>query len=455
MYSAELGREYLMFAYESDVDSTVPFLKTDLDYALGQWSQLVDGKGTLRVRVNVADAAIARADVDVTGVAAGRGNGRNIALSSAVYELATGRHARSEPDQSGSDMVINLAPGYLRDLYFDPDPAMSGSIPPNKLDAVSVFEHEVAHALGITGFYPLDARSTSDSGPWASTFDNLIRFENGAPVFIGPLAMTAHNNLPVPLTILPPNDPNYSENIYHVARNFLDPLSTDLMSGVGLLEGFRYRISSVDAGIIGDVTGLTLHPAPPAPGEIEVDVVNTSTNQSLRVSLARYDGPVPGLTSEYIYAGSDNLSLSTLNGSVFLHSGSARSAIAVRTGDNVVDGSAGSSFLSGGTGNDTFFVDVRGLTTDIWSTIVGFHAGDQATIWGVTPNDFHMSWLDNQGAAVAQGLTCNLSADGKPTANITLAGYASEDLGTRLAISFGRTSATSGMAAADFMSIRG
>lgn len=443
-----------MFAYICDVDSTVPFLKTDLDYALRQWSQLVDGKGTLRVRVNAADANIARADVDLTGVATGRGNGRYVALSSAVYELTTGQHATNEPDGSGSDMVINLAPGYLPALYFDPDPTVPGNIPANKLDAVSVFEHEIGHALGITGYYPLDAHSAVDLGRWASPFDNLVRFENGAPVFAGALAMSANNDLPVPLTILRNNDPNYSENIYHVGRNFLDPLSIDLMSGVGLLEGFRYHISSVDAGIIGDVTGLTLHPIPPAAGDQEVEVINPSTNQSLMVGLARYSGPVPGLTSEYIYAGSDNLNLSTLNAGVFLHSGAAKSAIAVHTGKNVLDGSTGSSFLSGGTGDDTFFVDVRGLATDIWSTIIGFHPGDQLTIWGVTRNDFHPTWQQDQGAAIAPGLTVSFSADGKPIANITIAGFASADLGTRLTIDFGRTPDANGMAGADFMSIR-
>ncbi len=83
----------------------------------------------------------------------------------------------------------------------------------------------------------------------------------------------------------------------------------------------------------------------------------------------------------------------------------------------MLDGSTGSNFLVGGTGNDTFFVDDR-AAADIWSTVVNFHAGDAATIFGVT------------------GMTLHAIAAGKPIASITLAGYSKADLGGRLGVSF-------------------
>jgi Ca2+-binding RTX toxin-like protein len=42
----------------------------------------------------------------------------------------------------------------------------------------------------------------------------------------------------------------------------------------------------------------------------------------------------------------------------------------------VLDGGTGSNFLTGGTGNDTFFVDDRALGSVIWDTVNNFHAGD-------------------------------------------------------------------------------
>ena len=113
-------------------------------------------------------------------------------------------------------------------------------------------------------------------------------------------------------------------------------------------------------------------------------------------------------------------------------------------GNNVLDGSTGSNFLVGGAGSDTFFVDDRAAAADIWSTVVNFHSGDDATIFGVTPSDFALDWQDGQGAAGSTGLTLHATAPGKPVASITLAGYAKADLGGRLAVSFGNDQGTGG-----------
>ena len=111
-----------------------------------------------------------------------------------------------------------------------------------------------------------------------------------------------------------------------------------------------------------------------------------------------YTGPVSGLQNEYINITSDSLNISVSTPNWFIHSGSGTDAIAANSGINVLDGGTGSNFLTGGSGTDTFFVDDRGPTADIWSTVNGFHAGDAATIWGVTPQDFGLTWVDGQGA---------------------------------------------------------
>ena len=54
------------------------------------------------------------------------------------------------------------------------------------------------------------------------------------------------------------------------------------------------------------------------------------------------------------------------------------------SGNNILDGGTGSNFLTGGSGNDTFYLDDRAPDSPIWSTIVNFHSGDEATVWGVT-----------------------------------------------------------------------
>jgi Ca2+-binding RTX toxin-like protein len=74
---------------------------------------------------------------------------------------------------------------------------------------------------------------------------------------------------------------------------------------------------------------------------------------------------LPGrrIESEFIAVNSDNLNVTGETPNVFisLDGGSGEDAISVAqvNGNNVLNGSTGSSFLYGGIGNDTFFVDDR------------------------------------------------------------------------------------------------
>ena len=168
-----------------------------------------------------------------------------------------------------------------------------------------------------------------------------------------------------------------------------------------------------------------------------------------------YSGPVSGLTSEFITTTTDSLNVSVSTPGWFIHTGSGNDAIAVSSGTNVLDGSTGSNFLTGGTGNDTFFIDDRGPTSDIWGTCNNFHSGDGATVWGVTPSDFTLSWVNGQGAGGYTGLTLHATAPGVPTASLTLVGYSSADLTNgKLTVSFGATATTDGVPGSSYMHIQ-
>ena len=182
----------------------------------------------------------------------------------------------------------------------------------------------------------------------------------------------------------------------------------------------------------------SLYGAPPGAPPPRIAVLDTTTNQSVAATSQPYTGPVSGLQDQYLNIATDSLNISVSTPNWFLHSGGGNDALAVSSGTNVLDGGTGSNFLTGGSGTDTFFVDDRGPTADIWSTVNGFHAGDAATIWGVTPQDFGLAWVDGQGAAGFTGLTLHATATGQPTASLTLAGFAGADLGDgRLSVSFG------------------
>ena len=63
-----------------------------------------------------------------------------------------------------------------------------------------------------------------------------------------------------------------------------------------------------------------------------------------------------------------------------------------------MDAGSGSNFLLGGTGTDVFFLDGRQLDPT-WDTIVGFHAGDIATLWGYKDGVSQYHWDDSAGVA--------------------------------------------------------
>ncbi|HEX5326404.1 MAG TPA: hypothetical protein VFW75_07025 [Acetobacteraceae bacterium] len=181
-------------------------------------------------------------------------------------------------------------------------------------------------------------------------------------------------------------------------------------------------------------------PSPPAPPPPSPDffITDTSTGQSSTAASVSYSGPVSGLQSEYINVSADNLNIATNVPNAFIHSGSGNDAIMTSSGRNVLDGGPGSNFLTGSTGSDTFFVDDRVASTDIWTTVANFHAGDDATVWGLAPGDFNLGWADHQGAAGHTGLTLHATVPDKPVASLTLVGYSRADIGTgRLSVSFG------------------
>lgn len=179
-------------------------------------------------------------------------------------------------------------------------------------------------------------------------------------------------------------------------------------------------------------------------GSPVLTVVDTTTGQPVTAAGQVYTGPVAGPLQQYVNITADSLNITATTPNWFIHAGSGMNAIAVSGGTNVLDGDSGSTFFIGGSGTDTFFVDARTASANSWSTLANFHAGDTATLWGVSQSDFMLSWLNGQGAAGYSGLTLVASATGKPLVAVTLAGFSQTDLTNgRLAVAFG-TDAGSG-----------
>jgi hypothetical protein len=172
------------------------------------------------------------------------------------------------------------------------------------------------------------------------------------------------------------------------------------------------------------VSGMTIGP--------QNFVANDGSASSI-IAGKPYSGPVAGLQNEVITPNQGNLNISAISPNSFIHTGAGTDGISFASsgGNNVADGGTGSNFMTGGSGNDTFFDDARGATSDIWNTISNFHPGDSATLWGVTPSDFNYVWAPSDGAVGFQGLTLHaFSKTGGANASVTFAGKTMSDLAT-------------------------
>ena len=131
---------------------------------------------------------------------------------------------------------------------------------------------------------------------------------------------------------------------------------------------------------------------------------------------------------QYLDAGSDTVAMTAGLPNVFLKGGGGTKALAVSSGQNVLDGGTGGAILTGGTGHDTSFLDVRG-TAQVWDTLVNFGAGDALTVWGWSPGS-GTETMDALGGAVgSQGATLRLAnSRGGPVSSVTFAGLSADQV---------------------------
>ncbi len=203
--------------------------------------------------------------------------------------------------------------------------------------------------------------------------------------------------------------------------------NTTLYQGVGSLAlgaapaGTAYRL-------YGDGRGgqQVLLDGPPTPGGIAWSNVAQGTNGTHTATA--YAGPVDYLQQQYLWVGNDAVALKAGAPNVFLKGGEAGDALQVSNGSNVIDGGGGSNYLIGADGSDggfdTFFIDSRG-GIETWSTILNFHQGDRATIFGFRPGLSTRPFTENAGAPGATGLTIHSEINGSGTGilgSITFAG---------------------------------
>lgn len=343
----------------------------------------------------------------------------------------------------GSPTEIDGYAGFSSRLPFTYNPA--DGVASGTYDFVGVALHELTHVLG-----------RNVMSEWLTPIDLLSYGSNGK--LDTNSADSRYLSLDAGKTALAALDAS-SDPADFAGFTALDPFTALIGSGTRfawtaldsrLMDVLGYRTAAASAAPpVAAPPPLAAPVSPPAPTPApHFTTLDISAHTSANTSGDVYTGPVAGIRYQFISTTNNSVDISASVSNVFIRSGAGTDALSVAgvSGRNVLDGSFGSNFLVGSlnrASQDTFFVDDRGATADIWSTVFNMHLGDGATVWGLSPDSATISWEDGQGAPGFQGLTLHAVAAGKPTASLTLVGYTTADLNSgRLDASYGSVDGT-------------
>jgi hypothetical protein len=208
--------------------------------AAADWGQYIKSNAKIDLRVDfdpyLTAPTLATAGFD-RRVYFGQGNGYQVQIGNVAAELRTG------VDQNGSspDAEISIRPGALDEMYFDATPGRSAAPPDNKIDARSVFLHELGHTLGVfgTGGGPHDSPAGN-----RLVYDQYVQLDSDGEIyFTGPNAEAAYGGR-VPLS---------HDDSSHIGNDDgpgID-LADDLMAPA-IPDGAKRYISVVDLGVVAD-----------------------------------------------------------------------------------------------------------------------------------------------------------------------------------------------------------
>ena len=143
--------------------------------------------------------------------------------------------------------------------------------------------------------------------------------------------------------------------------------------------------------------------------------VNASSGEAPFMMADTYTGTVSGIQWQYLaQLGVHANTVIGSPGNDFINLLGGDDAATGNAGDDVIDGGRGSNFLTGGAGTDTFFLDGRGSSSLIWSTITDWNNSEQLSVWGWNSNST-ITWEEENGAEGYKGATFSIDLDGNST----------------------------------------
>lgn len=297
--------------------------------ACNQWATLLQGSTNITVSVTIGDVGSAIA----TGGSSFYADAQGLYEPVAITKLQTG----TDPNGAAADIDLTLSPNYVSQLYYDP--TLSTPVPAAQIDAVSVFEHEIGHGLGINDL----------SG---STYDRFVQASGAGSVFTGSNAEAADGGAPVPL--------DSSKSHVEIATDLMYPTAS---------YGVRQSISGIDIGILQDIgapiaTGrgdtITLGNAQAAfSGQDGNDFITAGSNAVQIAGNAGDDTIIGGSGADTLFGGQGDDSIVAGDASNLLFGNEGQDTVRAGNGGNVIvggqDANDGADVITSGAGRDLIF----------------------------------------------------------------------------------------------------
>ncbi len=228
--------------------------------ALDEYGRLIDANTTFDVTVDtVSYSARAGGQFSFGRFLRNDSDGHQVWEQGPLTRILTGDNPGE--NSFGFDIRLGFDANFVQSFYwFDPDPeTRTTPVPANRGDFVSVVMHELGHGFGVAGNRSLTAGALYGQFPAASisVWDSLTYFGgNGSPLddngdpnpmfFAGAAAADVYGG-PVPLSNVPPDDPHYGGNFYHLGTCADASILTGaLMNNCAIPNGQRLEITPID-----------------------------------------------------------------------------------------------------------------------------------------------------------------------------------------------------------------
>ena len=356
-----------------------------IEAAASHWAQYLQGYGTIQIGVTIAN---------LEGLTIATG-GSDYYRSGSLFESVPLTEIRTGADRNGSafDIDIEINASDIADMFYDP--SSSQAVPSGRIDAVTVFEHEIGHGLGLLYYSP-------------TAYSGFTQVVDGKGYFTGPNAQAVFGGR-VPL----------AEGFGHLDVS-------DLMNPT-IPTATRRGVSALDLAILQDIG---------APVATErADLVSLDSQNDTFFAYGGND-TVSGLGGNDVLFGNlgndvlfGNLGNDTLyggQGNDTVFGGQNDDAVLGNLGDDVVLGNLGNDGVFGGQGNDTLFGGQGNdlLSGDLGNDVLSGDLGADRYLFGAGSGaDLILGFSQGQGDRLDfAGQTYTLGSAGNGDALLSLSG---------------------------------